>query len=325
MEFMVRILSHSQETGLSEPGMNELGALLADGKRLTWVDFYNPTDKELKLLTDVFRFHPLSIEDCLSFTPNPKIDDYIDYLYIVIHGLDSEALKKDELKTHDLDIFLGKNYLVTFHKGSFRSIESVMERCRKNPALMGREPEWLMHKVIDTLVDNYLPLMDSISEEIDEIEKESFEKPGAETPRKVLALKKDILYLGRIIHPQREILRQLSSSEYPIICFECSLHFKDVYDHLFMLSELIESHRDSLNSVMEVYLSSVSNKLNEIMKVLTVIATIMMPLTLLSGIYGMNFTHIPLADSPWGFYIALAVLALFGGGMLLFFKKRGWW
>lgn len=322
---MVRILSHSGDNTLSEPGVNELGELLADAKRLTWVDLYNPTDEELKLLTDVFRFHPLSIEDCLSFVPNPKIDDYIDYLYIVIHGIDAEALKKDELKTHDLDIFLGKNYLVTFRKGSFRSIESVMERCRKNPALMGKEPEWLMHKVIDTLVDNYLPLMDSVSEKIDEIEKESFERAGPETPRKVLALKKDILYLGRIIHPQREILRQLSGSEYPIICFECSLHFKDVYDHLFMLSELIESHRDSLNSVMEVYLSSVSNRLNEIMKVLTVIATIMMPLTLLSGIYGMNFAHIPLADSPWGFYIALAVLALLGGGMLLFFKKRGWW
>ncbi|MBI5643265.1 MAG: magnesium/cobalt transporter CorA [Deltaproteobacteria bacterium] len=322
---MVRVLTYTQEKGLEEPGIESIPELLKDEKRLTWVDFDNPGESETELLSSVFKFHPLAIEDCLSFVPNPKIDDYSDYLYIVIHGISSEALKRDELETHDLDIFLGKNYLVTFHKDYSRSVASVMERCRKNTSLMAKESEWLMHKVVDTLVDNYLPIMDELEEKIDATEKESFEKPGKEIPKKILALKKDILYLRRVIHPQREILRQLSSGEYPIICFDCSLHFKDVYDHLFMISELIESYRDSLTTAMDVYLSTVSNRLNEVMKVLTVIATIMMPLTLISGIYGMNFRWMPLLDEPFGFHVMIIIMLFLGGGMLWSFKRRGWW
>src|SRR3989337_1629282 len=272
---MIHIISCSRSGELKEPTVENLSEFISDKNSITWVDFDNPTEKEVALLSDIFKFHTLAIEDCLSFVPNPKIDDYGDYLYVVIHGINAEALKRDELETHDLDIFLGKNYLLTFHKGYFRSIDSVIERCRKNCSLLQKDPEFLMHQIIDALVDNYLPIMDDLGEKVDELEKEIFAGPDRLVLNKLFALKKDILYLRRIVTPQREILKNISSREHKQICFECSLHFKDVYDHLFMISELIESYRDTISGAMEAYLSVVSNRLNEVMKVLTIIATIL--------------------------------------------------
>lgn len=323
---MLHILSYSAKEGLREPSASELPALLADtGRgRVVWVDLENPNASETALLSDVFRFHPLAIEDCLSFVPNPKIDDYNDYLYIVLHGINAEALKKNKLETHDLDIFLGPNYLVTFHKGFFRSVANVMERCRKNPSIMGKDPESLMHKIIDGLVDNYLPIMDELEDKIDVAEKEIFKRPREATPKRLLELKKDVLYLRRVTHPQREVLRQLSNGEYAQICTECRFHFKDVYDHIFMVSELIESYRDAISGAMEVYLSMVSNRLNEVMKVLTVIATIMMPLTVITGVYGMNFQRMPMLDSPYGFSMVIGLMGAVSVGMLFYFRKKGW-
>lgn len=322
---MLRIISCTKTGEFKEPAVERLPELLSDKDSLTWVDLYDPTDNEAKILADVFKFHPLAVEDCLATVPNPKIDDYGEYLYIVIHGINAEALKKDELETHDLDIFLGKNYLVTFHKGHFRSIESVMERCKKNCSLIQTDPEFLMHKIIDTLVDNYLPIIDDIGEKVDELEKEILEKANQKALNKLFTLKKDILYLRRIIHPQREILRNIAGGEHKQICFECSLHFKDVYDHLFMISELIESYRDTMSSAMEAYLSVVSNRLNEVMKVLTIIATILMPLTLITGIFGMNFDNMPLLKSPHGFLTAMGIMGIIAFIMLWFFKRKGWW
>ncbi|MBI3399671.1 MAG: magnesium/cobalt transporter CorA [Deltaproteobacteria bacterium] len=322
---MLRIITCTKEGELKEPPVEKLPELLTHKDSLVWADLYNPTDRETKILTDVFKFHLLAVEDCLATVPNPKIDDYGEYLYMVIHGINAETLKRDELETHDLDIFLGKNYLVTFHKGYFRSIESVMERCKKNCSLMQKDPEFLMHKIIDALVDNYLPIIDDLGEKVDELEKEIFAKPNQKVLNKLFTLKKDILYLRRIIHPQREILRTISGGEHKQVCFECSLHFKDVYDHLFMISELIESYRDAISGAMEAYLSVVSNRLNEVMKVLTVIATILMPLTLITGIFGMNFDHMPFLKSPYGFSATMILMGLIALVMLWLFKRKGWW
>lgn len=322
---MLSIISCSKAGELKEATLQSLPALLSDKDTVTWVDFYKPTEQEIALLTHVFKFHPLAVEDCLSTAPNPKIDDYGEYLYLVIHGINAEALKRDELETHDLDIFLGKNYLVTFHKGYFRSVDAVAERCRKNCSIMQKDPEFLMHTIIDALVDNYLPIIDDIGEKVDELEKEIFTKADQTVSSKIFTIKKDILYLRRIIHPQREILRNLSSGEHKQICFECSLHFKDVYDHLFMISELIESYRDTISGAMEAYLSVVSNRLNEVMKVLTIIATIMMPMTLVTGIFGMNFSQMPFLQSPYGFAAIMGFMGLLAAAMLLVFKRKGWW
>lgn len=322
---MLRILSYSEADGVRRSEAGALAALVRDQKRFTWVDMSSPTETESHLLTEVFGFHPLAVEDCMTFVHNPKIDDYGSYLYVVVHGIDSEELKKGRLKTHDLDIFLGDNFIVTVHKGHFRSVESVMERCEKNPVFMGTEPDGLMHRLLDAMVDNYLPIMDRFADGMDALEKEVFSKPGKHLPQKLLLLKKDVLSLRRIVYPQREILRQLGSGEYARISARWGPHYKDIYDHAFMVSELIESYRDSISSTMDVYLSNVSNRLSEIMKVLTVIATIMMPLTLLTGIFGMNFQHMPLLDNAAGFYVVLAFMGGAAAVMLWFFKSRGWW
>ena len=322
---MLSIISCTKAGDLKEPTVEGLPESLSDRDTITWVDLYNPTDKEISLLTEVFKFHPLAIEDCLSTVQNPKIDDYGEYLYVVIHGINADALKRDELETHDLDIFLGKNHLVTFHKGYFRSVDTIIERCKRNCSIMQKDTEFLMHKIIDSLVDNYLPIIDDLGEKVDAMEKDIFARSDQKVLNKLFTLKKDILYLRRIIHPQREILRNISSGEHKQICFECRLHFKDVYDHLFMISELIESYRDTLSGAMEAYLSVVSNKLNEVMKVLTVIATILMPLTLVSGIFGMNFSHMPLLQSSYGFTFTMVFMGIIALVMLFLFKRKGWW
>jgi magnesium transporter len=167
---MLRIITCTKKGELKEPTSETLPELLSDKDAVTWVDLYDPTDNEARILSDVFKFHPLAVEDCLATVPNPKIDDYGEYLYVVIHGINAEALKRDELETHDLDIFLGKNYLVTFHKGYFRSIDSVMERCIKNCSLLQKDPEFLMHKIRAALVVNYRPNIDALGEKVDLLE-----------------------------------------------------------------------------------------------------------------------------------------------------------
>lgn len=320
---MIRTLYYAPDKGPGSPAVLELPALLAQSRGLLWVDLDSPTPEESKILEEVFNFHPLAIEDCLSPAQAPKIEDYGQYFYMVIHGVNANVTQ-DQFETLELDIFLGKHYVVTFHQQPSRSISANWERCQKNPQIMAKDAEFLLHRIIDNLVENYLPIMDEIGDKVEEVEKEIFANPSRDTLSKIFVLKKDILYLRRIVHPQREVVHRLSGGEFKEICYECTLLYRDVYDHLFMISELTETYRDAVSGALEIYLSVVSNRLNEVMKLLTIIATIMMPLTLISGIFGMNFERIPLLKNPLGFAVIMGIMGIIALTMLWFFIRKKW-
>jgi magnesium transporter len=289
-----------------------------------WVDFSKPTPDETQLLADVFHFHELSIEDAVSEIHHPKIEAYPDYLYLILHGIDFRA-REHCFRTLDVDFFLGSNYLVTVHPGVSRSIERMADVCRRNERVLAEGPAALMHRIVDVMVDNYRPEVDKLAERLDQIEKEVFQRPNPSLARRIIDFKRDVSSLRRVVLPQRDAVGRLARREFPLISEQLSYRFRDVYDHLVRLAEESVFFQDRVSSLLDAHLSTVSNQLNSVMKVLTVIATIFMPLTVLTGLYGMN---VPLPRLPGGpeaqfWWIALVMLGV-AAVMLWFFRSRKW-
>lgn len=320
---MISILVYSEEEGhrllhQAEP----LPALLADKRNWVWVDLEAATPEESEILSREFHFHPLAIEDCISETPLPKVDDYGDYIFLVLHG--SRPMADHAFVTAEMNFFLGPRYLVSYHDEPSRSISKTKERCVREGPSITRGVDFLLHEILDGMVDNYFPVLDQFDSRIDQIEEEVFARPDRETLNKIFSLKKEVMHLRRVASPQREILNRLSRDPFPVISSKAAVYFRDVYDHLARITDLAESYRDLVTSALDAYLSVVSNRLNEIMKLLTVFTATLMPLTVLTGIYGMNFQNMPELHSRYGYFIVLGVMALTSIGMLLFFRKKKW-
>ena len=290
---------------------------------MLWADIAGEEPDAGRILADVFHFHPLSVEDAISVTQFPKIEPYPGYLYVVLHGIDFEA-SKHQFATRDVDFFLGPNYLVTVHDGDSRSIAKLRDICEKHVRVLAEGPVALMHRIVDQMVDNYRPVMESLEDEIDEVEEEAY-YGRHNLVRRVLRMKRDLAGMRRILIPQRDALGRLARREFPAITDEMSYRFRDVYDHVVRLTEEAMLFQDRVTGVLEVNLATVSNRLNQIMKVLTVLSTIFMPLTLIVGAWGMN-VRLPMlpggegAQFWWvsGGMIALTVM------MLAFFRSRDW-
>ena len=298
--------------------------LQPDSGVVVWVDLDRPTPEEARILTEAFRFHELSVEDALSEIHHPKIESYGDYLYIILHGIDFSA-RAHCFQTHDVDFFLGPQYLVTVHPGISRSIGRVGELCSRNGLILSEGPAALMHRIVDTMVDNYGPEVERLQERLDRLEKELFERPDAALGRRILHFKRDIASLRRVVLPQRDVVGRLARREFPIISEALSFRFRDVYDHLVRLTDEANFFQDRVSSLLDAHLASVSNQLNGIMKILTLISTIFLPLTVLTGLYGMNVTlpHLPGGEEAQ-FWWVMAVMMSVSGGMLYFFRRRGW-
>lgn len=319
---MISVLVYSEREGLRS--FNEaslLPKLLADSKNQIWVDLEAATPPESEILSTVFRFHPLAIEDCILETALPKVDDYQDYIFLVLHG---SRMEDHQFATAEMNFFLGPNYLVSYHDEPSRSIAKAKERCLKQGPSITRGVDFLLHEIIDTMVDNYFPVLDQFDSAIDRIEDEVFAGPDRATLNKIFTLKKEIMHLRRVAGPQREILNRLSRDNFPVIRPKAAVYFRDIYDHLARITDLAESYRDLIGSALDAYLSVISNRLNEIMKVLTIFTAILMPLTLITGIYGMNFENIPELHSRYGYFVVIGIMLAVAGGMLLFFRKKKW-
>lgn len=289
-----------------------------------WIDLEDPTADEVKILEDVFHFHPLAIEDTVSDIQHPKIDDYGDYAFLVVHGIPYES-PKDSFITRELDIFLGPNYLITHHEGLMRSIRSAQEQCDKNwMTSMHKGVDFLLHQVLDSLFEHYFPVIDSIDARIDELQEEVFKKPEKETLDKIFALKRDISNLRRFCMPQREIIHRLARSEVKVISPKASVYFRDIHDNLYRIVEASYAHQDQAQSTLDAYLTGVSNQLNETMKRLTVISALLAPMTVITGYWGMNFEHMPELRLTWGPVLPIALMVAASGGLLYYFKRRGW-
>lgn len=301
----------------------ELAQALRDKDAMVWVDLEDPNEFESESLVELFNFHPLAIEDCLNELSEPKLDDYEEYLFFVVHAVDPSA--KDELKTIELDVFVNKNMVVTFHKKAVNSVVQVREcMTRKFDPFVPDGTDMLAHAILDRLVDNYLPVVSSYERRIDEIENQLFQNGRDHLLQRMLKLQKDILYLKRIIAPQREVMSQLARSARSFVRPKNLVYFRDIDDHLFRFYQMAEELVNLLNSILQIYFSHASAKLNEVIKALTVIATLALPPMVIASIYGMNFSHMPELDWRWGYFYSLGLMTLSSAVIIIFAKWKKW-
>jgi magnesium transporter len=294
------------------------------GGILVWVVMDNPTDDEARILSDVFHIHELAIEDALAEIHHPKIESYGDYLYLVLHGIDFQA-RHHVFKTKDVDFFVSQQFLITIHHGVSRSISKVEQVCERNNQVLAEGTAALLHRLIDALVDNYRPEIEKLQERLDRLETEVFEKPNPKLARQILDFKRDVASLRKVVLPQRDAIGRLARREFPAITEQLAYRFRDVHDHLVRLSDEALFFQDRISGILDAHLSAVSNQLNAVMKVLTLISTIFLPLTVLTGMYGMNvkLPHMPGGD-PWQFWWVVGIMVGLSSGMISYFKSRGW-
>jgi len=300
---------------------------LADTDGLVWLDLTIRSDEDASVLRDVFRFHELTIEDCVSTLVDPaRIDDYGDYLFIIAQAITGYE-PDQEIEPIEVDFYLGHNYVVSCHRDPVLAIEQFRQRCQRDDRPLRKTPDWALHGLIDAIVDEYLPIVDAVDDTIDKLEEQVLGHPDTSLMRQIVLAKRNALRIRRAVVPQRDVLLRLSRAEFPgFIRPETALYYRDIFDHLIRIEYLIESVRDLADGALNTYLSVISNRLNEIMKVLTAAAAIFLPLTLISGIYGMNFeeNQFPAFDAPWGFPAAVGFMVALAAGLLAFFRWRGW-
>lgn len=309
---------------LPEAGVDQLPALLAEAGTTVWVDLYGTvTDVEASIVRDVFKFHPLAIEDCFESRAHPKIDEYEGYLYVITHGLRAGSTA-ESVDVVELDAFVGKNYIVTHHSETSRSVAGVTEVVLKTGVALRRGPMAVLHALLDRQVEGLEDQIDAVEERISQLEDAVFARPSNSHIVSLLAVKRNILKARRWMAKQREVMLRLGRREFPAVSESEGMLFRDVHDHLVRISDLLENFREMLSSIQEAYLSVTSNRLNEIMKFLTLFTALLMPLTVITGIYGMNFEHMPELRERWGYPGVLILMALVAGSVLVYFKVRGW-
>jgi magnesium transporter len=311
-------------------------ALQRPPEGLLWVDLEDPNEAEEEtVLLSLFDFHPLAVEDCGHGREEeghlPKVEDFGEYLFVIVNPVESvpppngtRSSFKLTLKTSQLSAFLSKRALVTHHYKPLRSISYASQLISKNPQSLGRGPDYLFHIIIDDIVDNYTPILDRLDEVVDSMEDEVFRQPSQRTMARILHLKKDIITVRRIAFYQREMLSRLSRGEFPLITSDEMIYYRNVYDHLVRMTDLADSYRDSVSGLLDAYLSVTSNNLNAVMKVLTIISTVFLPLSVITGFFGMNFQYIPWSSWEYGMLAILMIMVVVSVGMLWVFKRRKW-
>jgi len=298
--------------------------LSAESGAIVWVDLVAPAPADASILRDIFGFHELAIEDAIGEAQTPKIEAYEGYLYLILHGIDIQA-STHGITTHDTDFFLGQNYLVTIHGGFSRTIAGLRELCLRNDRILGEGAVGLLHRIVDGKVEHYQPEVDKLQDRIDALEEDVFESPDHETVRHILQLKREVGSLRRVLIPQRDVIGRLARREFALVDVEMAYRFRDVHDHLVRFTDETMMCQDRITSILEAHVSNVSNRLNEVMKVLTVIATIFMPLTVLTGLFGMN-VEFPrfLGGARAQFWWILGAMLVVSGVMLWWFRRRDW-
>ena len=299
--------------------------LLADPTGFLWVDINAAQMAQVALLEKVFHLHPLLIEDTLSPNGRVKVEEYPGYLFVVIRAVRylSETDDPHDIETYNLCCVLGSNYLVTVHGAHSPGLNSVWERVQRAPDLLDRGSARMLHAVLDATVDEYFPIVDQLDEFVDTIEERVFARFDQSALQDIFGVKRLVLQMRRHLAPQREVFSFLTNRPNALVPPEVQVYFRDVYDHVIRLNESIDTYRDLVSSVMESYLTQVSNRLNIATKSLTVVATLSVPFVVVSGMWGMNFTHIPLSDWPHGFLVMFFGQLGLGGLLVWVLWRRG--
>lgn len=320
---MLRIFVH--RNGQTEPATSlDRGWLNPASNVYLWVDLAGPSIPESLILSDTFAFHPLSVEDAMAEVHYPKIEAYDGYLYAVLHGIRLRR-RTGGFTTHDVDFFIGPTYLVTVHDGQSRSVGDLRESVIRNPKVMSEGPIALFHRIVDTMVDHYRPEVDQLEDRLDALEKAVFGRPKRGLVRQILDEKRQVSALRRIVTPQRDVIGRLARREFVDVGTDLSFRFRDIYDSLVRIGDDAMIFQDRITGILEAHLTNVSNRLNQVMQVLTIVSTIFMPLTLMAGLWGMN---IPLPRFPGSdrgqFWWLSGVMAGVVGAMLAMFRIRRW-
>ncbi|WP_054694815.1 magnesium/cobalt transporter CorA [Syntrophomonas palmitatica] len=300
-------------------------SLLSNPHNHLWIDVYDCSASELNYLGDVFDFHPLALEDCLQVSPRAKLDRYDDYNFFVFHALRyfEDAEEEDEISSIELDVFMGSNYLVTIHPVALAAVGKVARICLKETQLMNLGPEHLLYRIIDNIVDDYFPIISRLGERIDDLEDNIFLDRGREITEEILALKRTIILLRKVLIPQRRIFGNINGHYSFLVNEENVPYYLDLVDHLDSILDTANTYRDLVNSTTETYYSIINGRTSEIITVLTVISIIMMPLTVITGFFGMNVT-IPGSANPYYIYFITAFMLVLSISMLGFFRYRRW-
>lgn len=293
------------------------------GERL-WVDVEGETEAAAEpLLETRFRFHELAAEDSFSQSTLPKHDPFPEYDFFVFRAINLNLLDHG-IATTKLAVFLSSTYLITVHVDPLVSAEAIWHRLPQDARLLHEGTDFLLHSILDHMIDLHFPLVEEIEQMVDEIQDIIFSSPAPNLLDELLKLKKDLNTLRRYALPQRDLLNQISRGEARSIARDNLIYFRDLYDHMYRITETIDMERDLIASTMEAYLSVVANRTNEIMKVLTVFSAIMLPLNLVAAIYGMNFVHMPELRWHYGYLFAVGIMTVIGFGMLSYFVRKGW-
>ncbi len=325
-EVKITIIDYDENT-LNEKEIKDVEECLPfkDLPTVTWVNINGIHQVEIiEKLGKYFSLHPLLLEDIVHTEQRPKMDDYDDCLFVVLKMLHF-AKDTEEIKAEQVSLIVGSNFVISLQEREGDAFNPVRERIRKGKGRLRKKgPDYLTYALIDAVVDNYFTILEQFGEHMESLQEELIEKPTPETLQTIQRLKRDMIYFRKLVWPLREVIGGMVRSESPLIKDEIHVYLRDVYDHAIQVVDTIETFRDMLSGMLDIYLSSMGNKMNEVMKVLTMIATIFIPMTFLAGIYGMNFKYMPELEWKWAYpSFWLIVFALFIG-MVFWFRRKKW-
>lgn len=305
---------------------NEFAPIVQSGVGLLWVDVDYRVHSQHALLEQVFQFHPLSTEDTLSPEGRVKFEEFPSYAFVVVRAVRfaDETADLYDIETFNLSIFLGRNFVVTVHGPHAPGVDATHERIQRSPDLLERGASRLMHHVLDATVDAYFPILEQLDAFVDGLEERVFVHFDQESLRDIFSVKRLVLQLRRHLSPMREVFNVLQNRPCALIPPDSQIYYRDIYDHVIRLNESLDTYRDLLSSTMDSYLTQVSNRMGIVTKGLTVVATMSVPFVVVSGMWGMNFTNIPLSGSAHGFWVLLAVQLGLGGALIWILHRRGW-
>ncbi|MFW6071780.1 MAG: magnesium/cobalt transporter CorA [Candidatus Bipolaricaulota bacterium] len=318
---------YSGKSGLTrDKGLEELIEKKEREEGSFWIDIgeedFSP--ETVKKIGNKLELHPLTVDNVLTRENRPIVELFDDYLFVLASSLGG-AFELGRLETRQLSIVLGDNYVATFHRKEIDAIERAMKGLEANSSgYFGQGVDYLVYKILDFVTEDHFPVLDRIEEEVDRIEDEVLENPSEEVLGEISNLRSDLIEIQRSTGPQREMAAKLARAETPLIQEKTRIYFRDIQDELARLSDLRTNYRDMVSGARDMYMTVISNRMNEIMQTLTIVATIFIPLTFIAGIYGMNFEIMPELGWDWGYYGALGIMGGAAGGMLYYFKRKGW-
>ncbi len=300
------------------PGLSEL---LKDPQACLWVDLEGEPPEAIEAIAHYFALHPVTIEDLLIRNQRPKLEEFDDYIFVVVHGL--SLRQGEEVPTEEFHVVLGKNWVLSVHERPVEGMKRIYDQVVSTPNAFGGSASFVLYRISDLLVDSYFPALDALEEEIDDLEDDVVERPTQERLQEIFSLKRALVHLRKLVSPQREVYNALSRRDYSYIDPKSAAYFRDLHDHLIRANEIVESYRDLVSNMLDAYLATISNRLNDVMKRLTLLATIFMPISFITGFFGMNFARMPYSWN-WLFWSTLAAMVITPLIMIIWFIRSGW-